>query len=96
MTFCKYRIVSTIGSPNSGYCLHLVLYSLKSVQLGVCLLGFSLSCESAHKTFCPCRIVSTIGFVHSGFCPYVVMTEWDYVHLGLCLLGSCALGSLAK
>ena len=40
MTFCPRRIVSTIGSVNSGFCSLLVLSSWKSLQLDVCLLGF--------------------------------------------------------
>ena len=40
MTFCLRRIVSTVGSVNSGFCSRVVPSTLESVHLGVCLLGF--------------------------------------------------------
>ena len=39
MTFSTRRIVSTIGSVNSGFYSHLVLSTWDSVKLGVSLLG---------------------------------------------------------
>ena len=39
MTFYPGRIVSTIGSVNSRFCLHVVLSTLESVHLRVWLLG---------------------------------------------------------
>ena len=85
MTFCPCRIVSTIGSVNSGLCSRLVLSSSKSVQLGVCLLEFYLTWESGYMTFCPRRIVSTISSMNSGFYLRLVLSTLDYVHKGLFL-----------
>ena len=67
MTICPSRIVSTIGSVNSSFCSRLVLFSWKSVQLGVCLFQFCPSSGSGYMTFCTSRIVSTIDSINTGF-----------------------------
>ena len=38
LKFCPHRIVSIIGSVNSGLCSILVQSTLESVSLGLCLL----------------------------------------------------------
>ena len=44
MIFSLHKIVSTIVSVNSGFCLGAVLSTWESVHLGVCLLdSFHLS-----------------------------------------------------
>ena len=65
MTCCPCRIVSAIGSVNSGFCSRLVLSTCDSVQLGVCLLGFfplgSLAtCNYAHLELYPLLVLSTL------------------------------------
>ena len=68
MTLSPPRVVSTIGSVNSGICSRLVLSTWDSGPNG-CLSTLILTTpESGYMTFCPRRIVSTKGFVNSGFC----------------------------
>ena len=83
-------IVSTAGSVQTGFLSLLVLSTLESVQVGVCLLWFCPLGSLA--TF---RIVSTICSVNPGFCSFLVLSTWESVHLGVFLLGIRPLGSLA-
>ena len=39
MAFYKRRILSTVGSVNSGFCSRVVLSNWDYFHLGVCLLG---------------------------------------------------------
>ena len=96
MTSSPRRIVSTIGSVNSGFCSRLVLSTWDSIHLGVCLLEICLLGSLGYMTFCPGRIVSTIGSVNSRFCLHVVLSTLESVHLCVCLLGICCLWSLAR
>ena len=86
------RIVSTIGSVNSGFCSLLVLSTWKFFYLGVSLL------ENR-----PLRSLATWHSAHVGFCPLLVLATLDPAHfwlsslesghLGVCLLGLCSLGN---
>ena len=88
------RIVSTIGSVNSGFCSLLVLSTWKFVYLGVSLLeirplGSLATWHSAHVGFCPLLVLATLDSAH--FC----LSSLESGHLGACLLGICPLESLA-
>ena len=83
MTFGAHRIVSTLGSVNSGLCSPLVL--LAPVYFGVCPSGTLSSLilstrKSVHIMNFSLRIVFTAGSVQSEF------YTWEFVYLGLCLV----------
>ena len=75
MTFCPCRIVSTIGSVNSGFCSLLVLSTFGSGHLGVCLLGF-----------CTLGNLCTCYFVNWGLCQELVVFTLDSAPSWFCLL----------
>ena len=86
------RIVSTIGSVNSGFCSLLVLSTWKFVYLGVSLLeirplGSLATWHSAHVGFCPLLVLATLDSAHS------CLSSLESGHLGVCLLGLCSLGN---
>ena len=88
MTFCPRRIVSTIGSVRSGFCLRVVL-STWGLSLWVKSIWIPSTWESGHMKFCPPRIVSTFAFVNSGFCQRLVLSSLNSVQLGVCRLEFC-------
>ena len=95
MTLSPPRVVSTIGSVNSGICSRLVLSTWDSGPNG-CLSTLILTTpESGYMTFCPRRIVSTKGFVNSGFCLGLLLSTWASVYLGVYLLRFCPLADLS-
>ena len=96
MTFSPRRVVSTIGSVNSGFCSRLVLSTWNSGPTGCLSTLIQSTWESGHMTFCPLRIVSTKGFVNSGYCLGLLLSTWASVHLGVYLLGFCPLAGLFK
>ena len=61
--FSPNKIVSTIGSVNSGLCSLEVLSTWDSLQLGVCLLGFCLLASLA-----------TWHFAHVGLFPLLALS----------------------
>ena len=99
MTFYPGRIVSTIGSVNSRFCLHVVLSTLESVHLRVWLLGicplWSLaSWHSANVGFCSLLVLSTLDSAHIWFGLLGIMFIKDFFYLRLCplsILFTCVL-----
>ena len=92
MTFSSCRIVSTIGSVNSGFYSHLALSTWDSVKLGVCLLGFcplgSLAkLHSAHVGLCPLRVLSTLDSAHVCFCLLGNLSTWVLIFLDFVIIG---------
>ena len=92
VTFCPHRIVSTIGSVNSGICSCWVLSSWKSVQLGVWLLGIRVlgslaAWHSAHVGMCPLLVLSTLNFAHVWSSLLVILSNWVFVYLDFFPLG---------
>ena len=88
MTFCPRRIVSTIGSVNSGFCSRLDLSSWESVQVDVYLLGFCQLENCAHDIlpiedcvkdwFCQLWIVLTFGSVYLVVSPRGWLSTWNH------------------
>ena len=73
MTFCPRRIVSTIGSVNSGFCSCLVLSTLESGHQVVCLLGIYpigslVTSNSSYIGVPPLRGLSTLDSALVCFC----------------------------
>ena len=93
MTFCPYRIVSTAGSINFGFCSRFVLSTWEyfhkglflfeimsiwhSVPLGVCLLSS-----------CPLGSLATRHSAHVGLSLLMVLSTLDCANFWFCLLGS--------
>ena len=76
MKFCPPRIVSTFAAVNPGFCLRVVVSTLESVQLDVCLLGF-----------CPLGSLAIWHSTNVGFCPLLVLSTLDSAHVLFCLIG---------
>ena len=110
MTFCQRRIVSIIGSLIFGFCSLLVLSTLESGHLGVCLLGFCTlgnpcTCYSVNWGLFQGLVVFTLyllpfGFVYLWLCQnrtflIGILSTLHFVHLVLCRLGLCLVRSLA-
>ena len=91
MTFFSCRIVSSIGSINSGLCSFLVLFTWESVHLGLYLLWFcqlgSLSTwHSAHVGLCPQLVLSNLFSTHVWFDLLGIMFIKDFFYLRSCPL----------
>ena len=95
MKFCPSGIVSIICSVNSAFCSRLALSTWDSVQLGVCLLGFSplaslATWHSAHVGLLPLLVLSTLLSAHVWFCLLGSLSNWVLVYLNSVHLGSLA------
>ena len=92
MTFCLRRIVSTVGSVNSGFCSRVVLSTLESVHLGVRLLKISqlgsLSTRhSANVGLCPLLVLSTLDCANCWFRLLGSLSIWVFVYFDSVQLG---------
>ena len=93
MTISPSRIVSTIGSVNSGWCALFVLSTWESVHLGGCLLGISslgslATWQSArvgcvHYWFGQLCFLLTFGSVFLEVCPTGCLSTWILSILGV-------------
>ena len=86
MTFCLRRIVSTVGSVNSGFCSRVVLSTLESVHLAVRLLDISQlgspsTRHSAHVGLCPLLVLSTLDCADCWFRLLGNLSIWVFVYL---------------
>ena len=77
-TFFPRRIVSSIGSVNSGMFSLLVLSTWESVHLSVCLLSI-----------CTLGSMAAWHSAHVGLCLLLVLTILDSYHIRSVFLGVC-------
>ena len=77
MTFSPRRIVSTLGSVQTGFRSLFVPSIWESVLLGVCLLWV-----------CPLGSLASWHSAFVGFCPLLVLSTLDCAHFLFRLLGS--------
>ena len=81
MTFCPCRIVSIIGSVNSGFCSCLAYSTWDSIYMGVWLLGFcSLGSlpiwQSVHKVIFPRYGLSNLVGLTFSSLPFWAFPTW--------------------
>ena len=93
MTFCPCRIVSTIGSMNSGFYLRLVLSTLDYVHKGLFLFEIMSTWHSVHLGvwllgFCLFRSLATRHSAHVGLWILLILSTLGSAYLWFFLLGS--------
>ena len=92
MTYSPCRIVSTIGSVNSGFCSRFVLPTWDCVHKGLFLFEIMPTWHSVHLRvwllgFCSLVSLATRHSARLGLLSLLVLSALDSAHAWFCLLG---------